>query len=79
MAWKLLNLLVLEAALFGLFWLKYALFILLCVWGTYLVAPLVIFFLCSLLDVVYMIALFSLMVSRISRTVAKDVRVWQWT
>lgn len=76
--WKLLNFLALEAALFGLFWLKYALFILLCAWGTYLVAPLIIFFLCSLLDVVYMIALFSLMVSRISRRVAEDVRVWQW-
>ncbi|SBV96396.1 membrane hypothetical protein [uncultured delta proteobacterium] len=76
--WKLLNLFALEAALFGLFWLKYAIFILLCAWGTYLVAPLIIFFLCSLLDVVYMVALFSLMVSRVSRRVAEDVRVWQW-
>ena len=76
--WKLLNILALEAALFGLFWLKCAFFVVLCARGTYLAAPLVIFFLCSTLDILYMITLFSLTVSRVSRAVAKDVRVWQW-
>ena len=76
--WKLLNMLALEIALFGLYWLKYAFFTVLCAYGTYLVTPLVIFFLCSMLDIIYVITIFSLMVSRISRRVARDVRVWQW-
>lgn len=76
--WKLLNMAALEIVLFALYWLKYAFFTVLCVHGTYLVTPLVIFFLCSMLDIIYVITLFSLMVSRISRRVARDVRVWQW-
>ena len=76
--WKLLSILALEAVLFGLFWLKCVFFVILCARGTYLIAPLVIFFLCSTLDILYMIMLFSLTVSRVSRAVAKDVRVWQW-
>lgn len=76
--WKLLNILALEAVLFGLFWLKYVFFIILCANGTYLVAPLIIFFMCSTLDILYLIMLFSLTVSRVSRAVSRDVRVWQW-
>lgn len=76
--WKLLNILAMEAVLFALYWLKYALFTMLCAYCTYLITPLVIFFLCSMLDIIYLITLFSLMVSRISRRVARDVRVWQW-
>jgi hypothetical protein len=77
--WKLANILAFEGILFALFWLKYAVFVLLCAKATYLVTPLILFFLCSMLDIIYMIMLFSLFVSRISRRVSRDVRVWRWT
>ncbi len=76
--WKLLHLLGFEAVLIVLFLLKYAVFLLLCAKGTYLVVPFIVFFLCSLPDIIYMIAVFSLMVARVSRSAAKDIRVWLW-
>ncbi len=76
--WKLLHLIGFETVPIALFPLKYAVFLLFCAKGTYLVVPFIVFFLCSLPGIIYMIAIFSLMVARVSRSAAKDIRVWLW-
>lgn len=75
---KIFFLLLFEVCLTCLFVLKYALFLVVCAYGTYLVVPVVIFFLCSLFDVVYMICLFSFMLNFTSKRIARDTTVWQW-
>ena len=75
---KVLFLMLFEACLICLFVLKYALFVVVCARGTYLVVPVVIFFLSSLFDVMYMISLFSFMLNSTSKRIARDTKVWQW-
>lgn len=75
---KLLAMTLLEAALTGLLAVKYAFFAFLCAKTNYLMMPLIIFFLCYLVDVMYLVCLFSILVDRTSRRLRRDVRVWQW-
>ena len=75
---KVLALLLFEASLMLIFVLKYAIFVLLCLDGTYLVVPLIIFFLCSLLDVIYMVGLFAVLMCHVSLNLSKQSKVWHW-
>ncbi len=68
-----------EIVLIVLFFLKYALFIILCTYGTYLIIPYIVIFVFSFLDILYLNSIFSFMISKVSPKVNNNRRLWQKT
>jgi hypothetical protein len=68
-----------EVAIVLLFFIKYALFIVLCTYGTYLVIPCIVLLILSLWDVLYLNSIYSVMLSRASVKINKRKKVWQKT
>lgn len=76
---KILLSILLQVILLPLFVLKYLAFLLACSTMTFLVLPLAVTLLGPLLDVIYMISLFSWFLGRVAQRLRRDTGVWQWT
>ncbi len=71
--------LLFEVVIILLFFIKYALFIVLCTYGTYLVIPCIVLLILSLWDVLYLNCIYSLMLSNSSNKINKQKKIWQKT